>query len=111
MSSGASSALNSQPDLASIPMAQGGLSRLAVARLKSAGVPVEPLLRRAGLAPEVIADPEERVSVQSQIRLLDEAAIALKDDFSASRCPAISIRAKSACFTTSWHRRRLWAMH
>jgi hypothetical protein len=81
MSSGASSALNSQPDLASIPMAQGGLSRLAVARLKSAGVPVEPLLRRAGLAPEVIADPEERVSVQSQIRLLDEAAIALKDDF------------------------------
>ena len=81
MSSGASSALNSQPDLASIPMAQGGLSRLAVARLKSAGVPVEPLLGRAGLAPEVIADPEERVSVQSQIRLLDEAAIALKDDF------------------------------
>jgi len=81
MSNGASSALNSQPDLASIPMAQGGLSRLAVARLKSAGVPVEPLLRRAGLAPEVIADPEERVSVQSQIRLLDEAAIALKDDF------------------------------
>ena len=48
---------------------------------QSAGVPVEPLLRRAGLAPEVIADPEERVSVQSQIRLLDEAAIALKDDF------------------------------
>src|SRR6266403_165048 len=81
MSNGASSALNSQPDLASIPMAQGGLSRLAVARLKSAGVPVEPLLRRAGLASEVIADPEERVSVQSQIRLLDEAAIALKDDF------------------------------
>jgi len=28
----------------SIPMAQGGLSRLAIARLKSAGVPVAPLL-------------------------------------------------------------------
>ena len=61
-------------------MAGGGLSRLAIARLKSAGVPVEPLLRRAGLTPELIADPEGRLSVQSQIRLLDEAAIALKDD-------------------------------
>jgi len=61
-------------------MTQGGLSRLAIARLKSAGVPVGPLLRRVGLTAEVIADPEERLSVQSQIRLLDEAAIALKDD-------------------------------
>jgi len=61
-------------------MAGGGLSRLAIARLKSAGVPVAPLLRRAGLTPEVIADPEERLSVQSQVALLDEAAVALKDD-------------------------------
>jgi AraC-like DNA-binding protein len=61
-------------------MAQGGLSRLTVARLKSIGVPVAPLLRRAGLTPELFADPEKRLSVQSQIRLLDEAAIALKDD-------------------------------
>src|SRR6476660_7269046 len=73
-------ALNSEQGLASIPMAGGGLSRLAIARLESAGVPVAPLLKRAGLTPEVIADPEERLSVQSQIRLLDEAAIALKDD-------------------------------
>jgi len=61
-------------------MAQGGLSRLAVARLESAGVPVAPLLKRVGLTSELIADPEERLSVQSQIRLLDETAIALKDD-------------------------------
>jgi AraC-like DNA-binding protein len=61
-------------------MAQGGLSRLAVARLENAGVAVAPLLKRVGLTPELIADPEERLSVQSQIRLLDEAAIALKDD-------------------------------
>ena len=40
MSKGTSSALNSEQDLASIPTAQGGLSRLAIARLKSAGVPV-----------------------------------------------------------------------
>jgi hypothetical protein len=61
-------------------MAGGGLSRLAVARLESAGVPVAPLLKRAGLTPELIVDPEQRLSVRSQIRLLDEAAIALKDD-------------------------------
>ena len=75
-----SSALNSEQDLASIPTAQGGLSRLAIARLKTAGVPVVPLLRRVGLTPEVIADPEERLIVRSQITLLDEAAIALQDD-------------------------------
>src|SRR5262245_26951348 len=80
MSNGTSSALNSERDLASIPMAGGGLSRLAIARLKSAGVEVASLLKRAGLTPEVIADPEERLSVRSQIALLDEAAIALKDD-------------------------------
>ena len=80
VSNGTSSALNSEQDLGSIPTAQGGLSRLAIARLKSAGVPVVPLLRRVGLTPEVIADPEERLSVRSQITLLDEAAIALQDD-------------------------------
>src|SRR6266480_1281687 len=80
MSNGTSSVLNSEQDSDSIPTAQGGLSRLAITRLKSAGVPVAALLRRAGLTPEVIADPEERLNVRSQVALLDEAAIALKDD-------------------------------
>jgi AraC-like DNA-binding protein len=80
MSNRSSSALNSEQGLASIPMAGGGLSRLAIARLKSIGAPVAPLLRRVGLTPEQIADPEVRLSVRSQIALLDEAAIALKDD-------------------------------
>ena len=80
MGNGASQVLNSEQDLASIPMAGGGLSRLAIARLQSAGVPVVPLLRHVGLTPEMIADPEERLSVRSQIALLDEAASALKDD-------------------------------
>jgi hypothetical protein len=75
MSNGTSSA-----HLASTPMAGGGLSRLVIARLKIAGVSVAPLLRRVGLTPEQIADPEVRLSVRSQIALLDEAAIALKDD-------------------------------
>jgi hypothetical protein len=81
---GTSSALNSEPDLASIPMAQGGLSRLAIARLESAGVPVAPLLKRAGLAPEVIAKPEAPLSVPSL----------------ASRWRAVMIRAKSGCYIT-----------
>jgi AraC-like DNA-binding protein len=80
MSNETSQPLNSEQDLASIPTAQGGLSRLAIARLKRADVPVAPLLRRAGLTPEAIADSEERLSVRSQITLLDEAAIALQDD-------------------------------
>ena len=80
VSNGTSSALNSEQDLGSIPTAQGGLSRLAIARLKNAGVPVVPLLERVGLTPEVIADPGERLIVRSQITLLDEAAIALQDD-------------------------------
>jgi hypothetical protein len=49
MSNGTSLARNSKQDLASIPMAQRGLSRLAIARLKSARVPVAPLLKRVGL--------------------------------------------------------------
>ena len=73
MSKGTSSDLNSEQDLASIPTAQGGLSRLAIARLT--GVPVEPLLRRVGLTPEVIADPEQRLIVRSQIKLLDEETV------------------------------------
>src|SRR5262249_12608138 len=76
-----SSGLNPEHDLASIPMAQGGLSRLAIARLNGAGIPAEPLLDRAGLTPELIADPQAQLSVRSQITLLDQAAIALKDDF------------------------------
>jgi AraC-like DNA-binding protein len=80
MSNETPSTLNSEPDLASIPMAQGGLARLAIARLEGAGVPVEPLLRCAGLTLEAIADPEERLSVRSQIVLLNEAANVLNDD-------------------------------
>ena len=62
-------------------MAQGGRTRLTIARLKSVGLPVAPLFRRAGLTPEQVAEPEERLSVRNQIRFLDAAAIALEDDF------------------------------
>jgi Arabinose-binding domain of AraC transcription regulator, N-term len=47
---------------------------------RASKAPASPLLERVGLTPELIAQPEERLSVRSQIALLDEAAIALKDD-------------------------------
>jgi Arabinose-binding domain of AraC transcription regulator, N-term len=106
MSKGTSSDVNSEQDLASIPMAQGGLTRLAIERLKSAGVPVAPLLKRAGLTPELIADPEQRLSVRSQIALLDEAANALKTTVLASHWLAIMTPAKSGCCIMSWRLRR-----
>ena len=74
MSNGAALPPTSGRELASIPTAQGALSRLAIARIRSAGLPVEPLLRRAGLTAELIDAPEERLSVRSQIALLDAAA-------------------------------------
>src|SRR4029450_2098069 len=79
-SDAASSLLKSEQDLASIPMAQGGLTRLAISRLKSPGVPLGPILKRPGLTPELVAAPEERLNVRSQIAFLNEAASALKDD-------------------------------
>jgi AraC-like DNA-binding protein len=80
MSNGTPSILTTGQDLPAVTTAQGGLSRLAIARLERAGVPVAPFLKRVGLTPELIADPEARLSVQSQVALLDEAAAALKDD-------------------------------
>ena len=80
MSNGTSSSLNSEPGFASIPIAKGGLARLALARVKSAGLPVAPILKRVGVTPELVAEPERGLSVRSQIALLDEVAIVLKDD-------------------------------
>ena len=70
MSNGTSSALNSERDLASIPIAKGGLARVALARVESAGLPVAPILKRVGVTPELVAEPERGLSVRSQIALL-----------------------------------------
>jgi AraC-like DNA-binding protein len=75
-----SNAASKSEELTAIPMAGGGLTRLAVERLKSAGVPVGPILKHSGLTPELIAEPDERLSVRSQIAFLNDAARALKDD-------------------------------
>ena len=64
-----------------LPSANGGISRLAYARAKEEGIEVEFLLREAGLTHQQIDDPSARLSVRSQIRFLELAAKALRDEF------------------------------
>jgi AraC-like DNA-binding protein len=64
-----------------IPRASGGISRLAYARLKDAGVAAEPLLKKAGLTLPQIEDANLRLSVRNQIEFLNLAAAALDDDY------------------------------
>lgn len=63
-----------------MPSATGGIARLVSARLCAAGIALAPLLSRAGLTLEQIDDPGVRLTVQSQIKLLELAAGALQED-------------------------------
>jgi hypothetical protein len=67
--------------LACLPTAGGGLSRLAAVRLRKAGIELEPLLARAGLTIEQIGDPEQRISARSQIAFLEAVAEQLDEDY------------------------------
>ena len=64
-----------------IPNASGGLSRLAYARAKAAGIDVAPLLKKSGLTLEQMNDPKARVRVRDQISFLNLIADALQDEF------------------------------
>ena len=66
--------------IGSMPSASGGLARLACTRLRERGIPVLPLLSKAGLGIEQIDDPAARIKVRSQIKLVQLAADALQDD-------------------------------
>ena len=68
------------PHFQAMPSATGGIARLVCARLREAGVPLGPLLSKAGLTAEQIDDRKARLQVASQIRLLELAAEALHDD-------------------------------
>jgi AraC-like DNA-binding protein len=57
------------------------LTRLAADRVRRAGIKLEPLLSRAGLATDQIDDPERRINAPNQIAFLEAAAEALSDDF------------------------------
>jgi len=66
--------------LGGLPSAAGGITRLAYAQARAAGLDVDPLLEQAGLTLEVIEDPGLRVRVRDQIKFLNLVAKALPDD-------------------------------
>jgi len=59
---------------------QGGLTRLAADRVRSAGIKLQPLLSRVGLTVDQIDEPDRRISASNQIAFLEAAAEALNDD-------------------------------
>src|SRR5436190_22246374 len=56
------------------------MSRFAYARTKDAGIAVDRLLKASGLTRQQLADPAASISATDQIRFLNLAAAALKDD-------------------------------
>jgi AraC-like DNA-binding protein len=76
-----SSTQKSIKQLASLPTASGGLSRLAANRLRTADIKLELLLSRVGLTLDQIDDPEIRIDAHNQIAFLEAAAEALSDEF------------------------------
>lgn len=64
-----------------VPTAAGGITRLAYARARAAGVDMPSLLSRAGLTTDEVETPGRRLKVRNQIRFLELAAGALHDDF------------------------------
>src|SRR6476646_3837396 len=63
-----------------LPSTIGGMTKLAYARAKAAGIALDPLLRSAGLTPQKIDDPRTVIRVRDQIEFLNIVATALKDD-------------------------------
>ena len=56
------------------------MTRLACGRAEQEGIDVELLLRKAGLTQQQIDDNSTRLDTKSQIKFLDLAATALKDE-------------------------------
>jgi len=66
--------------LSDLPTVQGGLTRLAADRVRSAGIKLQPLLSRVGLTVYQIDEPDRRISASNQIAFLEAAAEVLNDD-------------------------------
>ena len=92
--------------LGSLPNASGGITRLAYARAKGAGIDVGSLLMKAGLTPHQIEDPGARLKVRDQISFLNLAANALQDEFLGFHLVNHSIFEKWDCSIMSRHLRR-----
>jgi hypothetical protein len=67
--------------LGALPTATGGLTRLAHAHARRAGIDLGPLLKDAGLTDYQVKDRGARLPVQHQIRFLNLVADALGDEF------------------------------
>jgi AraC-like DNA-binding protein len=67
-------------DLDTFPSAMGIITRLACGRAKQEAIEVDAVLCKAGLTHQQIDDPRARLSVKAQIRFLEIAATALRDD-------------------------------
>ena len=63
------------------PTAGGNIARAAYARAKQAGLDVGPLLTEAHLTIEQVEDPNVRIGVRNQIRLVNLIAAELPDEF------------------------------
>ena len=63
-----------------MPSATGGIARLVCERMRGSGIPLAPLLSKAGLTVAQIDNRSARLEVRSQIRFLELAADALHDD-------------------------------
>jgi AraC-like DNA-binding protein len=73
-----------EPDgksLGALPTAMGGITRLACAQARRAGVDLEPLLKKAGLTGRQIQDHGVRIKVRQQIEFLNLVAGAVRDPF------------------------------
>ncbi len=68
-----------QRSLKTLPSATGGLSRIAFARARKAGIELAPLLKKAGLTAKEINDRSTRISVHRQIRFLNLISDNLRD--------------------------------
>ena len=63
-----------------LPSAHGAMSRFAYARAKGAGIALDALIRQAGLTRQQLDDPNASIAVRDQIKFLNLAAAALRDD-------------------------------
>jgi len=66
--------------LSAVPSASGAATRMACTKLRAAGVPLAPLLEKAGLTPADVEDTSRRIEVSTQVKFLKIAADALQDD-------------------------------
>jgi AraC-like DNA-binding protein len=64
-----------------LPLASGGMSRLAYRHARAAGIDLEVQLQKAGLTHTQIENPRAPIKVRDQIKFLNLVASALEDDF------------------------------